>query len=86
LIELLRAWVERPEADVSRDSANSSKPPSGDTQERRAQRAEAKPKGASRRRGKQTGDEGHRLSPGDDPDARVRRRPRLPMITDRDFQ
>ncbi len=70
LIELLMARVERLEADASRDSANSSRPPSGDTQKRRAQRAEAKPKVAGRRRGKQPGAEGHRLSPVPDPDVR----------------
>lgn len=75
MIELLMARVERLEADASRDSANSSKPPAGDTQKRRAQRAEAKPKGTGRRRGKQPGDEGHRLSPVADPDLQVRHVP-----------
>ncbi len=75
MIELLMARVERLEAEASRDSANSSKPPSADTQKRRAQRAEAKPKGAGRRRGKQPGAEGHRLAPVADPDARVTHAP-----------
>lgn len=75
MIELLMARVERLEADASRDSANSSKPPSGDTQKRRAQRAEAKPKGAGRRQGKQPGGEGHRLTPVAHPDVRVRHVP-----------
>lgn len=75
MIELLLARVEKLEAEASRDSANSSKPPSGDTQKRRAQRAEAKPKVAGRRRGKQPGDEGHRLAPVADPGVRVRHTP-----------
>ena len=75
LIELLMARVERLEAEASRNSANSSRPPSNDTQKRRAQRAEAKPKGAGRSRGKQPGAEGHRLSPVLDPDLRVRHVP-----------
>jgi len=75
LIELLMARVERLEAEASRNSANSSRPPSNDTQKRRAQRAEAKPKGAGRSRGKQPGAEGHRLSPVLDPDVRVRHAP-----------
>ena len=75
LIELLMARVERLEADASRDSANSSRPPSNDTQKRRAQRAEAKPKVTGRRRGKQPGAEGHRLAPVAEPDVRVRHAP-----------
>jgi len=76
MIELLMAKVERLEAEASRDSANSSKPPSGDTQARRAQRADAKPKAGGRRRGKQRGAEGHRLVPVPDPDVRVLHVPR----------
>ncbi len=75
MIELLMARVERLEAEASKDSANSSRPPSADNQKRRAQRAEAKPKGAGRRRGKQPGAEGHRLAPVPDPDVRVRHVP-----------
>ncbi len=75
MIELLMARVERLESEASKDSANSSRPPSADNQKRRAQRAEAKPKGAGRRRGKQPGAEGHRLAPVADPDVRVRHVP-----------
>lgn len=75
MIELLMARVERLEAESSRDSANSSRPPSADNQKRRAQRAEAKPKGVGRRRGKQPGTEGHRLAPVADPDVKVTHAP-----------
>lgn len=75
MIELLMARVERLEAEASRDSANSSKPPSADNQARRAQRATAKPKGPGQRRGKQPGAEGHRLVPVPDPDQALRHAP-----------
>ncbi|MDQ3573360.1 MAG: IS66 family transposase [Actinomycetota bacterium] len=73
MIEMLMARVERLEAEASRDSKNSSKPPSADTQPRRAERA--KGQGQGRKRGKRPGAQGHRLAPVADPDQTLLHRP-----------
>lgn len=75
MIELLMARVERLEAEASRDSKTSSKPPSADNQQRRAERAQSKAKEPGRKRGKRPGAQGHRLAPVADPDQTVLHRP-----------
>lgn len=79
VLESLQARIDKLEREASRDSNNSSKPPSSDTLTQRAAQAARregwKKEKGTRKAGKQPGAPGRHLAQVDDPDVIVRRRP-----------